>query len=162
MAGLREGRYDVGLALAGAADASLHSQPMWHEEMAIAMPLRYPLLEKTALTLDDVADCPIFRWQAEICPLLEQQTVGLPETPCDIQHVTSFELMAMWVAAGYGIGISAKSRLASARPWGICMRPFADASYEIITHLVRLTKRDHDTHERFERRALQVAGMALT
>jgi len=33
--------------------------------------------------------------------------------------------------------------------------------YEIITHLVRLTKRGHDAHEHFERRALQVAGIAL-
>jgi len=115
-----------------------------------------------ALTLDDVVDCRIFRWQAEICPLLEQQTVGLPETSCAIQHVTSFELMAMWVAAGYGIGIAAQSRLVSARAWGICIRPFADASYEIITHLVRPTKRHHDRHEHFERRALQVAGMPLT
>jgi len=40
MAGLRERRYDVGLALAGAADVSLHSQPLWREETAIAMPLR--------------------------------------------------------------------------------------------------------------------------
>jgi len=159
--GLREGRYDAGLALAAATDVSLLSQPLWREEMAIAMPLRYPLLNKVALTLDEVLDYPIFRWQAEICPLLDQQITCLSKKSCDIQHVTSFELMMLWVAAGYGIGISAKSRLASTRPWGICMRPFADVSYEIITHLVRLTKRDHDTHERFERRALQVAGIAL-
>jgi len=160
MAGLREGRYDVGLALAGAADASLHSQPMWREEMAIAMPLRYPLLEKTALTLDDVVDCPIFRWQAESCPLLDQQIASLPEKPCDIQHVASLESMALWVAAGYGIGITAQSRLVSARAWGICIRPFADTPFEIITSLVRPTKRHHDRHERFERRASQVAGLS--
>jgi len=162
MAGLREGRYDAGLMPADAVDASLHSQPLWREEMAIAMPLRYPLLEKTALTLDDMADYPIFRWQAESCPLLDQQIASLPEKPCDIQHVASLESMALWVAAGYGIGITAQSRLVSAQAWGICIRPFADVPYEIITHLVRLTKRGHDAHERFERRALQVAGMALT
>jgi len=157
MAGLRERRYDVGLALAGAADVSLPSQPLWREEMAIAMPLRYPLLNKVALTLDEVLNYPIFRWQVEICPSLDQQIASLPEKPSDIQHVTSFELMTMWVAAGYGIGITAQSRLASAHTWGICMRPFADAPFEISTYLVRSTKRRRDTHERFERRALQTA-----
>jgi len=156
MAGLREGRYDAGLALADAADASLHSQPLWREAMAIALPLRYPLLNKVALTLDDVVDYPIFRWRDECCPLLDQQIAGLLERSCDIQYVTSFELMAMWVAAGYGIGITAQSRIACARAWNICMRPFADAPYVIITHVVWSDKRRHDTHERFERRALQV------
>jgi len=157
MVGLREGRYDAGLVLAGAANASLHSQSLWRDEMAIALPLRHPLLNKVALKLDDVLDCPIFRWQAEVCPLLDQQISGLPEKPCDIQPVASFELMAMWVAAGYGIGITAQSRIANLRAWGLCIRPFVDASFEVVTHLVWSAKRHHDAHERFERRALQVA-----
>jgi len=41
------------------------------------------------------------------------------------------------------------------------MRPFADVPYEIITHLVWSAKRRHDPLERFERRALQVVGIAL-
>jgi len=159
--GLREDRYDAGMMLVDATDASLHSQPLWREEMAVAVPLRHPLLEKAALTLDDVADYPVFRWQAETCPLLEQQMAYLLEKPFDIQNVASFERMVMWVAAGYGIGITAQSRVTHARAWGLCMRPFADASYEIITHLVWSAKRCHDPLERFERRALQVAGIAL-
>jgi len=157
IAGLREGRYDAGLALAGTADDSLLNQPLWREEMAIALPLRHPLLNKVALTLDDVLSCPIFRWQAETCPLLDREIADLPKKPCDIQYVTSFELMVLWVAAGYGIGIGAQSRFASARTWNICMRPFADATYQITSHLVWPAKRRHDTHERFERRALQTA-----
>jgi len=156
MAGLQEGRYDAGLVLADTADASLHNQPLWREEMTVAVPLRHPLLEKAALTLDDVADYPIFRWQAECCPLLDRQIAGLAEKSCDIQPVASFELMAMWVAAGYGIGITAQSRLASARAWGLCMRPFVDAPYEVITYLLWPAKRRHDVHGRFERRALQI------
>jgi len=161
--GLREGRYDAGLTLDGVTDASLVCQTLWHEDMVVAMPLRYSLLNRAALTLDDVADYPVLRWQAETCPLLEQQMAlaCLPEKPFDIQNVTSFERMVMWVAAGYGIGITAQSRVTHARAWGLCMRPFADVPYEIITHLVWSAKRRHDPLERFERRALQVAGIAL-
>jgi len=87
--------------------------------------------------------------------LLDREIADLPKKPCDIQYVTSFELMVLWVAAGYGIGIGAQSRFASAHAWGICMRPFSDTPFEIITYLLRSTKRHHDTHGRFERRALQ-------
>jgi len=161
LAGLREGQYNAGLALADATDASLRSQPLWREEMAIAMPLRYPLLNKVALTLDEVLDYSIFRWQAEICPLLEQQIASLPENPCGIQHVTSFELMAMWVAAGYGIGITTQSRLASAHTWGICMRPFVDAPYEVVTHLLPSSQETDPVYLRFARRAQQVAKTGI-
>jgi len=89
--------------------------------------------------------------------LLDQQIASLPETSCAIQHVSSFELMALWVAAGYGIGITAQSRIANARAWGLCMRPFKDAPYEIITHLVWSADYCHNTHKRFERRALQMS-----
>jgi len=156
IAGLREGRYDAGLTLADTTDASLHSQPLWREEMAIAMPLRYPLLNKAALTLDEVLDYPIFRWQAEICPSLDQQIASLPEKPSDIQHVTSFELMALWVAAGYGIGITTQSRIASTRAWDICMRPFVDAPYEVVTHLLPSPRGTGSVYLRFARRAQQV------
>jgi len=155
--GLREDRYDAGMMLVDATDASLHSQPLWREEMAVAVPLRHPLLEKAALTLDDVADYPVFLWQAETCPLLEQQMACLPENPCDIQNVTSFERMVMWVAAGYGIGITAQSRVTHARAWGLCMRPFADAPFEVVTHLLRLNGKSAMPCERFAYRALRVA-----
>jgi len=59
--------------------------------MVIVSPLQHPLLEKAALSLNDVADYPVFHWRIEICPLLERQVASLPEKPCDIQHVTSFE-----------------------------------------------------------------------
>ena len=43
IAGLREGRYDAGMTLEGSSDPSLKSQPLWTENMAVAMPLRFPL-----------------------------------------------------------------------------------------------------------------------
>jgi len=161
IAGLQEGRYDAGLALADATDVSLRSQSLWREKMAIAMPLRYPLLNKAALTLDEVLDYPIFRWQAEICPLFDQQIVCLSKKSCDIQHVTSFELMALWVAAGYGIGITTQSRIASTRAWNICMRPFVGAPYEVVTHLLPSSRGTDPVYLRFARRAQRVAKTGI-
>ena len=61
--GLREGRYDVGMSLQGASDPALETQPLWIEHMAVAIPLRLPLLEQASLTIADLQNYPIFRWE---------------------------------------------------------------------------------------------------
>ena len=48
--GLREGRYDVGVSLQGSSDPALQTRPLWIEHMAVAMPLRFPLLDQASLT----------------------------------------------------------------------------------------------------------------
>ncbi|CAM5370805.1 hypothetical protein [Rhodanobacter lindaniclasticus] len=80
----------------------------------------------------------------------------------NIQRVTSFEMLALWVAAGYGIGVSAQSRIERAHGWGITMRPLADGPYEIVTYLQRRHAQTDSASERFERRAMQVAGAEAT
>jgi len=157
MAGLHEGRYDVGFALETATNVSLNSQPLWRENLAVALPLRHPLLSKVTLTLDDLLDEPIFRWQVENCPTLAQPLASrLSDHPDRVQYVHSFGMLATWVAAGYGIGITAQSRIHHARAWDIDMRPFTDAPYEVITHLLRPAQQ-LDTTGRFVRRAQQLA-----
>ncbi|ODU51098.1 MAG: LysR family transcriptional regulator [Thiobacillus sp. SCN 63-374] len=156
--GLREGRYDVGMSLQGASDPAIQTQPLWIEHMAVAMPLRFPLLDQAALTVADLQDYPIFRWRAETCSSLDHRLLSRP--PADqqnFQYVTSFELMALWVSAGYGVGVSAQSRLKRAHGWGISMRPLDDGPYEIVTHLHRPQGQANSVAERLESRALHVA-----
>jgi len=156
--GLDEGRYDVGMSLRNVSASFLKSQPLWIEHMAIAMPLRSPLLAQAKLTIADLLDYPVFRWPSETNLLLEQRLSSVPPLgQQSIQHVTSFEMMALWVAAGYGVGISAQSRIERAHTWGITMRPLFDGPYEIVTHLQRPKGRVNAVSERFERRAMQLA-----
>ncbi|WP_413616678.1 substrate-binding domain-containing protein [Halomonas cupida] len=156
-AGLREGRYDAGVSLQVFGDPDLRTQPLWTEIMAVALPPRFRLLERGKLTLSDLKDYPVYRWQEEVCPLLDEQLVALmPLDQQNVQRVTSFEMMALWVAAGYGVGIAAHSRIVRAHGWGLSMRPLADGPYEVVTYLQRPHVQVEAT-DRFERRALQVA-----
>ena len=156
--GLHEGRYDAGMSLQSVSDRSLKSQPLWIENMAVAMPLRFSSLDPTKLTIAGLLDYPVFRWQIESCPLLDQRLSSLNAADeQNVQHVTSFEMMAMWVAAGYGVGISAQSRIEHAHGWGISMLPLSDGPYEIVTYLQWPNERASSLVERFERRALQIA-----
>ncbi|MHC6224671.1 substrate-binding domain-containing protein [Pseudomonas sp. X10] len=157
--GLHESRYDAGLSVQGSSDAALKIQPLWIEEMAVAVPPRFPLLDQATLTIADLLDYSLYRWQAEICSKLDERLSNLlPTGRQNIQYVTSFGLLATWVAAGYGVGVSSQSRIAHAHRWGITMRPLIDGPYEIVTHLQRPKEETSSVVDRFERRALQVAG----
>ena len=61
-----------------------------------------PLLAQAKITLAELLDYPVFRWPTEACLLLDQRLSSLPLSQQSIQHVTSFEMMALWVTAGYG------------------------------------------------------------
>lgn len=156
--GLHESRYDAGLSVQGSSDAALKIQPLWIEEMAVAVPPRFPLLDQATLTIADLLDYSLYRWQAEICSKLDERLSNLlPTGRQNIQYVTSFGLLATWVAAGYGVGVSSQSRIAHAHRWGITMRPLIDGPYEIVTHLQCPKEETSSVVDRFERRALQVA-----
>ncbi len=158
--GLLEDRYDAGLSLRGQDDPSLKTQRLWAENMAIAMPPRFHLLDQAKLTIEGLQDYAVYRWKAEICPLLDERLASLmPVDQENIRQVTSFEMMALWVAAGYGVGVSAQSRIKHAHGWGISMRTLTDGPYDIVTYLQRPRARADSVSERFARRALQVAGV---
>lgn len=163
ISGIREGRYDAGISLRGVADPYLTSQPLWSENMAIAVPLRSPLLNKTKLTVGELLEYPVFRWQAEICPSMDHR---ISTTLCgrrqNIQHVTSFEMMVLWVAAGYGVGLSGQTRIVRAQSWKIHMRPLSDGPYEIVTYLLRPAKHPDPVSERLENRALKIVATGIT
>lgn len=130
--------------------------------MAVAMSPRFRLSNQAKLTIADLQDHPVYRWQAEVCPLLDERLASfMPVDLENVQRVTSFEMMALWVAAGYGVGVTAQSRIERAQGWGITMRPLADGPYEIVTYLQRSQAQVDSISERFERRALRVAGVAV-
>ncbi|MBV6670035.1 substrate-binding domain-containing protein [Xanthomonas euvesicatoria pv. alangii] len=159
--GLHEGRYDAGVSLCSETDPSLSSQPLWHESLAAVVPSRSPLLDKANLTIHELLDYPVFLWHVEVSTSLTQRMPAtLLEQQNRIQYVTSFEMMALWVAAGYGIGISAQSRIARARSWGLTMRPLSDGPYQIITYLRQPIGHPSFALERFKHRALQVQAVA--
>lgn len=54
--GLEEGRYDAGISLRHVSAPFLRSQPLWIDNMAVAMPLRSSLLGRATLTTAEVLD----------------------------------------------------------------------------------------------------------
>lgn len=159
-AGLQDGCYDVGLSLTDEADVEdLSSQPWWRERMVAVLPARFSLMAQADLSLDDLLRFPVLRWPAEACHALEQQLSALGGGRRDaIQEVTSFDMLALQVATGYGVGVTAESRSARAGGWGITMRPFSDGPYELVTYLSWAATRSNPIAEQFIQRMRLIAA----
>lgn len=138
--GLEEGRYDGGLALTSTAGHALSAQPLWHDELAVALPARSPLLAFAAIPLEEAARYPLVRWCAQACDPVSRLVDRLFDkgrSPSQTVCVQTYELMAVLVAAGYGIGVGAKSRIVAARKLDIAMRPLAGDRHELVTYFLR-------------------------
>ena len=156
LSGLQDGRYDLGISLQEDVPLPL-GLPLWRANLAVALPPQSPLASHKPIALDELIDVSLLRWQGEPCAALDEP-ISMARRRLSIQVVTSFEMMAMMVVAGLGVGISTHSRITQAQAWGICLRPLADGPYEVVAHLLRPTGHLHPATERFVQRALRVAA----
>ena len=158
--GLEEGTYDAGIALAAATPVfAMNAQPLWADELALAVPLRSPLLAYPEVPLDALLRYPLLQWCLRACDALSKQVAARfgPETN-SVREVTSFDLLAVLVAAGFAVGIAPRSHIARARGWGVAMRPLANGPYLIGTQLLRKSDGSARAVERFAERAVKVAA----
>jgi DNA-binding transcriptional LysR family regulator len=158
--GLENGIYDMGITSATTStDQALNTRPLWGDELALAVPLRSPLLAHAEVSLDALLHYPLVRWCLRACETLSQQVDALFRSEeQSAQETTSFELMAVFVAAGYGVGIAPRSRILQARGWGVAMRPLANGPYLIRTQLLQSSRRSAPAVERFAERAAKVTA----
>lgn len=159
--GLEDGTYDVGMALAATTTAfAMNAQPLWADELALAVPLRSPLLACPEVPLDALLHYPLLQWCLWACEALSQQVDARfdPEMH-PVKEVTSFDLLAVLVAAGFAVGIAPRSHIERAHGWGVAMRPLANGPYRISTQLLRNSHGSARAVERFAERAMKVAAI---
>ena len=158
--GLDDGTYDAGIALVATTTAfTMNAQPLWADELALAVPLRSPLLAYPEVPLDALLRYPLLQWCLRACDALSKQVAARfgPETN-SVREVTSFDLLAVLVAAGFAVGIAPRSHIARARGWGVAMRPLTNGPYLISTQLLRKANGSARAVERFAERAVKVAA----
>ena len=158
--GLEDGTYDAGIALAAPTTVfAVNAQPLWTDELALAVPLRSPLLAYPEVPLDALQHYPLLLWCLWACDALSRQVDAHfgPERH-SAQEVTSFDLLAVLVAAGFAVGIAPRSHIARARGWCVAMRPLADGSYVVRTQLLQPSRPCPPAVERLAERAAKVAA----
>lgn len=160
--GLEEGRYDGGLALTSAPDYCLRASPLWHDEVAVALPKISPLLAFPAVPVEEIQRYPIVRWCDQACAPLSQIVDSLLDSlscRCHAASAQTYELMAALVGAGYGIGLGSKSRIAAFRNSNVIMRPLDDPPQKLITYFLHPIA-DVPATARFVERAKAIASNA--
>ena len=159
--GIEDGTYDVGMALAATPTAfAMNAQPLWADELALAVPLRSPLLAYPEVPLDALLHYPLLQWCLWACEALSQQVDARFEPEMhSAKEVTSFDLLAVLVAAGFAVGIAPRAHIARARGRGVAMRPLANGPYLISTQLLRKPHKSARAVERFAERAIKVAAI---
>lgn len=150
--GIGNGRYDLGITWTPPRVPALCGQPLWHEELGIAVPSRSPLLAHAAIPLEVLRHYPLI--QACIAPNDEL----LRQLDCPTQCASSFELMAVLVAAGYGVGVSLSSRISQAHNWGIVERPLAGKAHSIRAQMLLPSSRKEPAIDRFAERAAKITA----
>lgn len=156
--GLSSGRFNVALALEADARPGWASEPLWHDELALALPLRSPLLASSEITVNRLQSYNVLLWPASARSSLRGQFAELIEDAGSESTASSFELMATLVAAGYCVGIAPCSRITQSRGWGIVLRPLAGGPHRLTTELLRARPHCAPAVERFAERAQRLAG----
>lgn len=156
LGGLEDGRYDVGLALTDAQESSLIARPLWCDELVLALPVRSPLLAFAEVPLEETRQYPLVRWCTQPCEPVSRLVDTLLDQHASFSraaYARSYELMAVLVAAGYGIGLGARSRLAASRKMDIVMRPLAGDRQSLTTYFLRSNAKTRAPIDRLVERA---------
>lgn len=159
--GLEDRRYCLGFSLAQAKYRSaLQATPLWRDEVMVAVPPQSPLLAFDKIPLKEATRYPLILWNGKGCEILRQQIDSLLESAETELHVaervTSFGLMAVLIAAGYGIGFCTQSWISACRTMDIEIRPLADQPHYVTTYLIHLHQPLTSPVDRLIRRAQQL------
>jgi hypothetical protein len=125
--GLEDGTYDAGIALVATTTVfAMNAQPLWADELALAVPLRSPLLAYPEVPLDALLHYPLLQWCLWACEALSQQVDARfgPETHSVRRSRPLISWRYSWRQA-FAVGIAPRSHIARARGWGVAMRPLA-------------------------------------
>ncbi len=158
--GLEQGRCNVALAVqcTQIASCAQMAEHLWQDELALALPARSPLLVHGEIGMEMLHGYALIPWQPCANHRLCEQIEGprLADASCEV--ASSFELMATLVAAGLGVGIAPRSRLARARNWGIVLRAIVGGPHLLHTELIRSPNDCPAAVERFADRARRIAA----
>jgi DNA-binding transcriptional LysR family regulator len=155
--GIVSGLYDAGFARSCGGSEGLFARPVWRHTLAAAVPARSPLLAYKEVLVEEILKYPMVLWHPETYEGTYQQVKRVLDTahgePIVGAQVESFDLMMALVAAGYGVGVGAATRIAAYRQLGVVMRPLAGYAPSQITYVLRSRAKPSDSLYRFIERA---------
>ncbi|AZU56145.1 LysR family transcriptional regulator [Ralstonia pseudosolanacearum] len=158
--GLQDDLYDAGFAQSDEVGEGLIAEPIWHDQLMVAVPARHPLLAYKQVPLDEMLRYPLALGDAntyegharQIEHILRQAN----QEPLIAERVASFDLMMALVSAGYALGLAGASQISASREPSVVARPLAGGSHKLTTYLLRIGGEPSDTLARFIERVYAI------
>lgn len=139
--GLHDDLYDAGFSMAEDAGDGILVEPVWDDELMVAVPARHPVLSHKRIPLEEVLRYPLALGDPAFCEgharqvdrILRQQV----QEPLIAQRVATFDLMMALVSAGLALGLAGAAHIASSREPNVVGRPLAGTPPMLTTYLLR-------------------------
>lgn len=139
--GLHGDLYDAGFSMAEDAGDGILVEPVWDDQLMVAVPARHPALAYKRIPLDEVLRYPLALVDPAICEgharqvdrFLRQQAME----PLIAQRVATWDVMMTLVSAGLALGLAGSAHVASSREPNIVARPLAGKPHMLTTYLLR-------------------------
>jgi DNA-binding transcriptional LysR family regulator len=154
--GLLHDTYDLGFAQAGDVGESLTAEPVWTDQLMVAVPARHPLLRYKRIPLEEMLRYPLVMCDAQIyeghARQIERVLRRVDMEPMIAERVASYELMMTLVSAGFALGLASEAHIAANPELGVVARPLDGISPVLTTYLLRPQSEPSETLLRFVER----------
>lgn len=160
---LQSEEIDAGFTLSPDQSEGCQAEAVWHDDVAVAMPPRHPLLARKRVTVADALQYPLILAHPEMCQggyqYVEAMLAKAQADPVIAEHVSGHEAMLMMIGAGFGVGFAIDSQIAQFQRPDIVVRPMETGLPPVTTYLMRRQTAPSEPLARFIARALRVGGL---
>ena len=158
--GLNDDLYDVGFAQSDEVGEGLIAEPVWQDQLMVAVPARHPLLAYKRVPLDELLRYPLALGDTNACEgharQVERVLRRANQEPLIAERVASFDLMMTLVSAGFALGLAGASQIAASRESSVVARPLAGDPHMLTTYLLRVGGEPSNALARFIERVYAV------
>lgn len=162
--GLHDDLYDVGFAQSDEVGDGIVASPVWSDALMVAVPARHPLLTHKRIPLEELLRYPLVLCDPQVCEGHARQVERVlrrAETePLIAERVASCDLMMALVSAGFALGLTGASHIATSRESGVVARPLAVRVPPLTTYLLRPAGETSDELARFIERVQAIESPA--
>lgn len=139
--GLRSGDFSIGFAHTADVGEGIVAESIWQDPLVIAVPARHELLVHKEVPLHALGSHPLVMCDPQVCEgycrELARLLRPLDREPNVVEHVSSLDMMLTLVGAGFGVGFTTETRIATCQRPDVVIRPLAVESAVITTYLLR-------------------------
>ena len=139
--GLHDDLYDAGFSMAEDAGDGILVEPVWEDELMVAVPARHPVLSYKRIPMKEVLRYPLAVGDPAFCEGHARQVDRIlrkqGQEPLIAQRVATFDVMMTLVSAGLALGLAGSAHIASSREPNIVARPLEGEPPLLTTYLLR-------------------------